>query len=133
MDTSSGGADADPGGAGGGYNRRDAVMRASLVRCASVIMQRRRATLAVSDPAAQEAVRAAVMQDRGVDMGGVPPRDPAHNGPDPLAAIFHHYRSQRTSDGTTGSEEATKRAIDAWESIPPQVRFCQMKTSARIV
>lgn len=120
MDTSGG--EADAGGVGGGYNRRDEVMRASLVRCASVIMQRRRATLAVSDPAQQEAVREAVLRDMGMGSveavagSGAPP--PSTSGPDPLAAIFHPRRS---SDGATSSAEATKRAVEAWESIPPQV------------
>eukprot|EP00752_Nemacystus_decipiens_P008847 g7895.t1 len=122
--------DDDPsgGGAGGGFNR--AVMRASLVRCASVLMENgqylRRATLEVSDPAQQKAVREAALQENGVGgVGGAlaqqqqqQQRKPlAELGPDPLAAII---RSRRSSDGVN-SAEATKRAMDEWQAIPPQV------------
>lgn len=102
------------GGVGGGYNRRAAVMRASLVRCASVLIKKdhfRRATLEVSDPAAQKDARDAALKYTA------PLKRPSDLGPDPLAAILH---SRRSSEGTS-SAGATQRTMDAWESIPPQV------------
>lgn len=120
--------EASAAGAGGGYNR--AVLRASLVRCASVLMETppfRRATLAVSDPAAQKAARDAALSENGGSGGGggaAPVTEQQEHlqqplvadlGPDPLAAIV---RSRRSSDG---SNSGTRRAMDAWEAIPPQV------------
>lgn len=102
--------DSSGGGAGGGYNRREAVMRASLLRCASDLIEKgpfRRATLEVSDPAAQKALRDAAV------CGGAPPPAPGPSGPDPLAP--------RPSEETAGSAGATQMAVDGWKSIPPQV------------
>lgn len=102
------------GGVGGGYNRRDAVIEASLVRCASVLVKTgnlRRATLEVSDPAAQKDARDAAL------ISTAPLKRPSDFGPDPLAAMLH----ARRSSGIDGSAEATKRAMDEWESIPAQV------------
>lgn len=111
--------DGSSGGSGGGYNRREAVMRASLVRCASSLIGKgpyRRATLAVSDPAAQKAARDAAMQ------GSVVPGRPSDEGPDPLLAIIH---ARRASDGaTTGrpsetsSAGGTQKVMEEWVSIP---------------
>lgn len=113
MDTSldeDDGDDYSGGGAGGGYNRREAVMQASLLRCASDLIETgpfRRATLEVSDPAAQKALREAVVN------GGPPPRAQGAAGPDPV--------TRRSSEETAGSAGATQRAMDGWKSMPPQV------------
>ncbi|CAM9623497.1 unnamed protein product, partial [Scytosiphon promiscuus] len=112
--------DGSAGGSGGGYNRREAVMRASLVRCASKLIEKgpyRRATLEVSDPATQKAARDAALQD-----SVLPPR-PSGSGPDPLAII----QARRASDGATAisgetsSAGATQKVVDEWVSIPPHI------------
>ncbi|CAN0350017.1 unnamed protein product [Pylaiella littoralis] len=102
------------GGVGGGYNRREAVMRASLVRCASVLVKGnfRRATLEVSNPAAMKDARDAALPNPA------PSQRSSEIGPDPFAAILSARRARSGKD----SAEATKKAMDAWESSPAQMQ-----------
>lgn len=107
--------DGSSGGSGGGYDRREAVMRASLVRCASNLIEKgphRRATVEVSDPATQKAARDAVLQNV------VLPPGPSASGPDPMAAVL---QARRASDGAAGSAGATQKVVDEWVSIPPHI------------
>lgn len=86
------------------------VMRASLIRCASKLMASghiRRATLAVSDPAAKLAMADLAMQALPGDSGAV------FSGPDPLASIVKW--------GGADGGGATKREVDGWGAIPPHL------------
>lgn len=86
------------------------VMRASLIRCASKLVASghlRRATLAVSDPAAKLAMADVAMEALPGDSRT------ALWGPDPLASIVK-------SGGTDGGG-VTKRQVDGWGTIPPHL------------
>lgn len=90
-------------------DRQEAVVRASLVRCASRLVEsgrlQRRTTVAVSDPAAKEAIARAALQ------GGLTHRPDFVAGPDPLASVV-------TSGNTTeGSRNGSKSA--GWGSFHP--------------
>lgn len=82
-------------------------MRASLVRCASKLIEQgpfRRSTVAVSDPAAQRAIRDVVQQ--GVDnTAGL-----RVSGPDPLPGIMK-------GDATTGGMFG-RNGREVWGVVP---------------
>lgn len=92
--------------------RQDAVLRASFVRCASKLMEdgTRRATMAVSDPAAKRLLADIALQDtkRQSDR-------PHFSGPDPLAQLLS---SKNTIDGSSGD---AKTVVEGWGAIPPHV------------
>lgn len=86
-------------------SQHEAVMRASLVRCASKLIEQvpfRRSTVAVSDPAAQRAIREVAQQGIG-NMAGQ-----QFSGSDPFSGAV-----------SRGRREGNRR--DVWGMVPPHL------------
>ena len=89
------------------------MIRASLVRCASKLIengQSRRSTVAVSDPAAQRAMRDVINHINGATGR------PQWSGLDPLPEL--KMKSDQTNDTTSRVFGAKRTNIDDLEAMP---------------